>query len=151
MKEPKCPAGLSGLTTNPRARLEHVIFRRDVMAVVAIGLLNAAAVDHVHAAQSEAHAVAALHDGVEHMTCHVGRHVDLPPELADIADAVSPCQPHADLHRARGEKGKASLDRSASTRGCSSSGERGPITARQASLLVTSVATHQASSGPCRL
>ena len=63
------------LDRKAQSSLQHVILWADIVAEVPIRLLNAATIEHVHAAQPQPHPVTARNDGIEHMPRHLHRHI----------------------------------------------------------------------------
>jgi hypothetical protein len=121
------------------AGLQHVVLVGDVMAEMAEGLFDAAAVERVQAAELQVVVRSRLGQRLEHMRRLVGRDVKLPAQLAHVGDAVRAREAHADLDLARGAEGKASLVRSSGLQSCRRLRAFGPMTQNTASAAVMSV------------
>ena len=70
-----------------QARFERRIFRRYIMAPMAIGLLNAQAVHRVIAGELQAEGRAVCHNKIKHAGGKFTRDIKLIAQLADIGDA----------------------------------------------------------------
>jgi hypothetical protein len=76
--------------------LEHVVLVADVVAEVAVRLLDPARVERMHPAEREAVA-AGLGQSIEDGQRHLSGHVEFPAELAYIRDAVRAHARHAQV------------------------------------------------------
>ena len=97
----------AGFDGEAEAGFEDVVLVGDVVAEVAVGLLDAAAVEGVEAAEPEAGGGARFLQRLEGVGGLVGGDVELPAELADVGDAVGAGETHAELDLASGAEGEA--------------------------------------------
>ena len=82
---------------------------RHIVALVAVGFLDAATIERMQTARLQAERPARFPDGVEHMPRHVGRRIDFPAEFANEGDAVGPHARKAQLDLLHGAERERSV------------------------------------------
>ena len=96
--------GFGGFHGKAQPGLQHVILAGDVMAEMAKGLFDPAAVHAVHPAERQPMVLPGLGQHLEHMSRHLGADIELPSQFADIGHPVRPGEAHADLDLLRHAK-----------------------------------------------
>ena len=92
---------LLGAHGKAEASFQHMILVGDVMAEMAIGFFDPAAIQRVNAAELQTEIRACLFDGFEDMGGLIGRDIKFPAKFADIGNAMGAGETHAGFDLAR--------------------------------------------------